>query len=75
MPSVKAAPRRVLGNLQPVAQAATNVVSIYTDAIRTGDLNPYELRVALLRLADAAITAEGRVGEVVHAQHREAMRA
>ena len=72
---VKADPRRVLDNLAPVAQAATNVVSVYTEAIRTGHVNPWELRAALLRLADEAVTAEGRVGEVIQAQAREAMRS
>lgn len=67
--------RRVLDNLGPVAQAATNVVSIYSEAVRTDTLNPYELRAALLKLADAAVTAEGRVHEVVLAQAREAKRA
>ncbi|MFN8131163.1 MAG: hypothetical protein U0R70_06400 [Solirubrobacteraceae bacterium] len=59
---------RLLGHLGPVAQAATNVVSIYSEAVRTGDLNPHELRRALVTMADAAMTAEGRVGEVVCSQ-------
>lgn len=48
----------LLRNLGPVAQAATNVLSIYNESLRTGDVNPVELRRALISLAQRSMEAE-----------------
>jgi len=48
----------LLRNLGPVAQAATNVISLYNESIRTGDVDAVELRRALISLAQRAMEAE-----------------
>ena len=59
----------LLRNLQPVATAATIVIGIYNEAIRTGHLNPLELRRALVSLAKASMDADEDIKAATFSLH------
>lgn len=63
---------RLLRYLDPYLRASTIAASVAGEAFRTGDLNPHELRRALLVVSAEAAEAADLIERTVRELHAEA---